>query len=113
MRALALRDVPAEEAPLPVCECGALKRPGVVWFGEALDEAVVEEAWQVAERAEVLLVIGTSAVVFPVAGLPDRARRHGALVVEINPEPSALTSRADLVVRAGAGVALIALEHDL
>jgi len=105
--------VPPEEAPLPHCACGALQRPGVVWFGEALDPAVVADAERLTQSADVLLVIGTSAVVYPAAALPDRARRQGALVVEINPAPTAFSDRADFVVRASAVRALTALERAL
>lgn len=107
------RPVPPGDAPLPRCACGAWQRPGVVWFGEALDPAVVADAERLTEAADVLIVIGTSAVVYPAAALPDRARRRGALVVEINPAPTAFSDRADVVVRASAVQALTALERAL
>lgn len=101
--------VPPEDAPLPYCVCGALQRPAVVWFGEPLDPAVVEQAWQAVEACDVLLVVGTSAVVYPVAALPERARERGAIVVEINIERTALSSRVDAHITAPAAVALPAL----
>lgn len=71
------------------CEaCGGLIRPDVVWFGEALPEDAIGEATQAAAMADVYLSVGTSAVVYPAAGLPQIARQSGAYVVEINPEPS-------------------------
>jgi NAD-dependent deacetylase len=57
--------VPLPELP-PRCEgCGGMLRPGVVWFGEALPEAALDAAWQAASACEVMLVVGTSAVVYP------------------------------------------------
>ncbi len=101
--------VAAEDAPLPRCACGALQRPGVVWFGETLDPSVVESAWSAVETCDVLMVVGTSAIVYPVAALPDVARKHGALLFEINVEPTPLTPRVTAHVAAPAAVALPAL----
>jgi NAD-dependent deacetylase len=88
------------------CSCGSWLRPAVVWFGEPLDRSVLEAASDAVERADLLLVVGTSAVVYPVAALPDRARRRGARVVEVNVEETPLTDRADAVLRGPAGVIL-------
>ena len=86
--------------------CAELIRPGVVWFGEALPSKV----WFVAERAiehcDLLLCIGTSGLVYPVADLPHLALRANATVVNINPEASALDSNATFTVRGKAGVVL-------
>src|SRR5690606_2368179 len=57
--------------------CGGYLRPGVVWFGEALPEAALAEAYAAAERADVFLSVGTSAVVYPAAHLPVYAREQG------------------------------------
>lgn len=67
----------------PRCECGALLRPDVVWFGEPLPGDQWERATDVISEADLLLVIGTSRVVYPAAGLVDLC---GGLVIEINPE---------------------------
>ncbi len=87
------------EVPLqslsPRCGCGGLLRPDVVWFGEALPEEALRQAFQAAETSDVFLVVGTSAVVQPAASLPAIARRHGAYVVEVNLEPTGLTPIAD------------------
>jgi len=91
-----------EELP-PRCECGSLLRPGVVWFGEALPAGVWREAEQATRRAEVVLVIGTSAVVHPAAGLVWLAQSAGAKVVEINPEETPLSSQLDRPLRGPAG----------
>jgi NAD-dependent deacetylase len=96
---------PLEELP-PRCECGSLLRPGVVWFGEALPPGVWQEAERAAQAAEVFLVIGTSAVVYPAAGLVWLARSAGAKVVEINPEETPLSGQADRSLRGPAGEVL-------
>lgn len=75
--------------------CGGKVRPDVVWFGEMLDETVIDEAFQWAESAQVFLVVGTSALVHPAASLPLVAKRHGATLVEINPDETPLTPVAD------------------
>ncbi len=83
--------------PLPKCEsCGALARPCVVWFGEALPPSAFHEASQAAIDADVFLVIGTSAAVYPAAGLASLASRVGRRVVEINLEPTHLSELVDI-----------------
>ncbi|MFB3829262.1 MAG: NAD-dependent deacetylase [Bryobacteraceae bacterium] len=74
------RSTPLDPLP-PVCSCGGMARPGVVWFGEMLPEGVMEAAGRAVREAEVVLVVGTSAVVYPAAGLIRLARR----VIEVNP----------------------------
>jgi NAD-dependent deacetylase len=92
--------------PLPVlprCACGALLRPDVVWFGEMLPDGVMERAAEDTVRADVLLVVGTSAVVYPAAGLVDIARAGGATVIEVNPDETDASARADIILRGTAG----------
>jgi NAD-dependent deacetylase len=89
--------VPLPEIP-PRCACGALLRPDVVWFGEPLPEREMEQATQAARSADLFLAIGTSALVYPAAGLPIIARRNGAYLVEINVEPTPLSPLADEVI---------------
>jgi NAD-dependent deacetylase len=96
------RRVPLPKIP-PHCACGGLARPGVVWFGEPLPEGMMKEAEHAAASAEVLLVIGTSAVVFPAASLIPYARQAGARVVEINTEETAATALVDCALRGAAG----------
>jgi NAD-dependent deacetylase len=86
---------PAEPLPPRCPQCNGYVRPDVVWFGEALPEKVLREAYRASETAEVMLVVGTSGVVYPAADLPMAAKRHGAFLAEINPEPSALTPAMD------------------
>lgn len=95
---------------LPVCACGALMRPDIVWFGESLDESILSRTLDAAAACEVLLVIGTSSLVYPAASLPGLAKRHGAAVVEINVEATPLTGSADFVLRGPSGEVLPAVE---
>ncbi len=92
---------------LPECaRCGELLRPDVVWFGEAIPARALLEAEQAATDCDAFLSIGTSALVYPAAGLAERALRSGATVIEINLEPTDLSRLADFVVRGTAGTLL-------
>lgn len=95
-----------ENDPLPCPVCGSPLRPDVVWFGEMLPEDEVARAWRWAEECHVLLVVGTSGTVYPAADLPYVARRAGARVIEINPEPSELTPMVDVYLQGRAGEVL-------
>ncbi|MBX3365225.1 MAG: NAD-dependent deacylase [Phycisphaeraceae bacterium] len=97
--------MPLPSYPMP-SPSGGWYRPDVVWFGEMLPEAALAAAWEALEGCEVFLSIGTSAVVYPAAGFADEARSRGALIVEVNPEQTPLTSRADVVLRGLSGVVL-------
>jgi NAD-dependent deacetylase len=100
--------LPAGEPPR--CpHCGEWLRPDVVWFGEALDPAVLARAEEAASACDVMLVVGTSGLVYPAAGLPALARASGARVVVVNPNRSELDDLAEVVVRAPAAEALPAL----
>lgn len=94
--------VPLPELP-PHCACGGLLRPDVVWFGEALPAGAWAEAEQAVRASEVLLVVGTSAVVYPAASLIPLARTAGARVIEVNPEVTAFSSLVDSSLRGTAG----------
>lgn len=86
----------------PRCACGGLLRPGVVWFGEPLPEGALERAAAAVAEAEVLLLVGTSAVVWPAAGLGEVALGREIPVIEVNPEPTAYSGRGiALAGRAG------------
>jgi NAD-dependent deacetylase len=92
-------EVPLPNLP-PVCPvCGELARPDVVWFGEALDPQKLQIAHSAVVRSDVLLVIGTSALVFPAASLPQLAKENGATIVEINPQETPLSPIADQIFR--------------
>jgi NAD-dependent deacetylase len=100
----------ATDDEVPRCaNCGAFLRPDVVWFEEMLPASALAAAEDAARSCEVLLVIGTSAEVYPAAALPMLARKGGARVVEINPNPTPLSEHADYVLRASAGSMLTAL----
>jgi len=101
-------EAPAGEVPR-CAHCGAPLRPDVVWFEEMLPEHAVATAEDAVRRCDVLLVVGTSAEVYPAAALPAHARRSGATVVEINPNATALSAAADHVLRGAAGAVLPAL----
>jgi NAD-dependent deacetylase len=92
--------------PMRCSTCGERIRPGVVWFGEALPDDAWDAATDAAMDCTLMLVVGTSGLVYPAAGLPALARHHGAAVVEINPEPTALSAEAHHVWRATAAQAL-------
>ncbi len=86
--------------------CGSLLRPDVVWFGERLPESALAQALSATTSCDVFLCVGTSAVVEPAASMPFAALQSGAVVVEINPQPTPLSSRAHHVLNAPAGLAL-------
>lgn len=109
------RAEPGEEPPvgtppgdaLPRCaECGGLRRPDVVLFGEMLDSALLERAHDLAARADVCLVIGTSAVVYPAAGIPLATLHAGGRIIEVNPQETDLTGMAEVALRGAAGEVL-------
>jgi len=89
-----------------------LIRPGVVWFGESLDPAVVELA-TAASECDIFFTVGTSSVVYPAAGFVDLARRSGAFTVEINPEATPASNAVDLVLRGPAEAVMEAIECEL
>jgi NAD-dependent deacetylase len=91
----------------PRCpNCGDWLRPDVVWFGEMLDPVKLRKAQTAAAGCDVMLVIGTSGLVYPAAGLPIEARRSGAKIIIVNPQPSELDELATVVVRGAAAVQL-------
>lgn len=96
------REVSINEIP-PKCECGALLRPAIVWFGESLPSDVLNQAWSNSEQADLFLVVGTSALVHPAASLPLVAKRSGARVVEINLEPTAISDQVDISLMGKSG----------
>jgi NAD-dependent deacetylase len=79
----------------PPCDCGGILRPGVVWFGEALPEGAMERAAAAVRASDWLIVAGTSAQVYPAAGLIDLAKA----VIEINPEETAFSRDVTYSIR--------------
>jgi NAD-dependent deacetylase len=109
---------PVEELPRtsevpPRCHCGSMIRPDVVWFGENLSPDDIDRAFAGLSSCEVILVVGTSGIVYPAAGFPHAAKTMGASVVEVNPEETPITDLADVFVRAPAGEALPVLVEQL
>ncbi|AGZ50127.1 SIR2 family NAD-dependent protein deacylase [Mycobacterium kansasii] len=104
--ALPVMTEPAIEVEPPVCGCGGLIRPDIVWFGEALPEGPWQHAVAATESADVMVVVGTSAIVYPAAGLPELALARGIPVIEVNPEPTPLSGSATICVRQSASRAL-------
>ncbi|HEV7640151.1 MAG TPA: NAD-dependent deacylase [Gaiellaceae bacterium] len=95
--------------PLPRCaECDAVLKPGVVMFGELLPVAAIDRATALAQNAELLLVVGTSLEVWPVAGLPEETLAHGGKLVIVNRDPTPYDARAELVIHDSASEVLTA-----
>jgi NAD-dependent deacetylase len=95
---------------VPKCSlCGGLLRPDVVWFGEALPREALETAAEAARACQVFFSIGTSGMVQPAASLAHAARNRGAVLVEINAEPTPLTEKVDFFVPGKSGEILPAL----
>ncbi len=100
-------DLTLDLGALPPCEvCGGPLRPGVVWFGESLPEEALRASAEAARRCDVCLVVGTSGLVHPAAALPETARQFGAVLIEINPNSSALSDICQILIREKAGKAL-------
>lgn len=97
-----LMDVPLKSVP-PKCECGALLRPDVVWFGESIPTLALENAFRVIEQCDTLIVVGTSGVVYPVASFPQTVKQNGGFVIEVNVEPTPISAVADASLYGNSG----------
>ena len=98
-----LDDLSRDEA-VPSCfDCGGNLRPDVVLFGEMLPPGAFERAADAAQRCELCFIVGTSAVVYPAASIPEIARGNGAYLVEVNPERTPLSDLCDEVLMGKAG----------
>ena len=98
------------DGDVPRCEaCNGLLRPDVVWFGESLPRAELEAAVEAARACHVFFSIGTSGLVQPAASLAYAARNRGAVVVEVNAEPTPLTKKVDFPLHGKSGEILPAL----
>jgi NAD-dependent deacetylase len=99
-----------ELLPVPHCErCGSVLKPDVVMFGELLPEAEIDRAFELARRAALFLVVGSSLEVYPVAGLPEEALGAGAALAIVNNSPTPYDRRAALKIEAPAGATLSAV----
>ncbi len=102
------------DLPLPRCPgCGAVLKPDVVMFGELLPAAAIERATALAREAALLLVVGSSLEVWPVAGLPEETLAHGGELAIVNREPTPYDGDAQLVLRGAAGEILAACASEL
>jgi NAD-dependent deacetylase len=88
----------------PRCSCGGILRPDCIFFGEMIPADALIRSQRVSAACDVMLVIGTSAMVQPAATMPLIAKDNGAIIIEINPEPTPLTSHiGTLTLLGGAG----------
>lgn len=108
-----VRDVPLKEIPPRCPECGAIQRPHVIWFGESLDPGLLHKSYLMSGSCQVLFVVGTSAMVQPAASLPLAAADGGAVVVEVNPDPTPLTPYASFSFQEKAGEVLTLIDAEL
>lgn len=90
----------------PLCKCGNLLRPDVVWFGESLSQEIWQKAIILATQCELMIISGTSLVVSPANTLPIYAKQNNAMLIEINPEKTEMSSEMDLVIRNSSANAL-------
>ncbi len=97
---------PVEVVDPPHCSCGGLIRPDVVWFGEGLPDDAWDASVQAVAKADLVIVVGTSSVVYPAAGLPEAALTAGIPVIEVNPQETPLSASATAVVREPSATAL-------
>ena len=99
-------DIELAQIP-PRCECGGIYRPECVFFGESIPMQDLDRSQVAASTCDLMLVVGTSAVVQPAAFMPVIAKQSGATVIEINPEPTPLTgTTSTLLVQGKAGKAM-------
>ena len=97
-------DVPFDLDEPPNCkDCGSMLRPAVVWFGESLPPEAINRGFAECEKAKVILIVGTSGIVYPAASLPFAGR---AFLIEVNPEESALSQRCDMFLKGPGGKVL-------
>jgi len=90
----------------PLCKCGNILRPDVIWFGESLPQEIWKQAVIHASKCDVMIVVGTSLVVSPANTLPIYAKQNNATLIEINPEETIMSSDMDLSIRSTSVAAL-------
>ena len=97
-----LMDIPLKSIP-PKCDCGAVLRPDVVWFGESIPSYALDLSFNILEQCDTLIVVGTSGVVYPVASFPQTVKDNGGYVVEVNVEPTPISAIADASLYGNSG----------
>ena len=90
----------------PKCECGNILRPDVVWFGEALQQDIWENAIKQASICDIMIIAGTSLAVSPANTLPLYAKQNGATLIEVNPEKTVMSNEMDLSIQATSAIVL-------
>ena len=90
----------------PLCKCGNILRPDVVWFGESLPQDVWQKAIIFASKCDLMIIAGTSLVVSPANTLPIYAKQNNAILIEINPENTEMSSEMDLVIKNTSAITL-------
>lgn len=92
----------------PRCKnCKEVLKPSIIFFGEAIPYLALTESQELADTADVVIVAGTSAVVYPAAAIPDIAKRHGAFIIESNLERTGFTGRiTDVFLQGPSGLML-------
>ena len=91
------------------CDCGAWLRPDIVWFGDQLDNSIVQKAIDTSAKGDLFIGIGTSGEVWPAAGIPKFARENGAYMIEINLEDTVSTHLFDEKIYKPSSTALMEL----
>ncbi|HEC76713.1 MAG TPA: NAD-dependent deacylase [Thermoplasmatales archaeon] len=97
----------------PKCECNGIIKPDIVFFGEEIPRDAFLKSFQLANKCDLFMIIGTSCEVYPASELPLIAKRRGAKIIEINQENTALTSVADYVLRGKAGIIMEQLLNEI
>ncbi len=100
-----------QEVDLPRCTCGGLLRPDVVWFGETIPQDVWHTALAFLKDTEVAMICGTSSVVWPAASIPQIARHEGITTIEVNLEPTGISTMVDVSIQGKTGTLLPQLLH--
>lgn len=90
----------------PLCKCGNILRPDVVWFGESLPQDVWQKAMIHSSQCDLMIIAGTSLVVSPANTLPLYAKQNNAILIEVNPQDTEMSSEMDLMIRNTSAIAL-------
>ena len=90
----------------PKCTCGNILRPDVVWFGEALNQEIWQNAMVLANQCDLMVIAGTSLVVSPANTLPIYAKQNNAFLIEVNPKDTEMSSQMDLTIKNTSAISL-------
>lgn len=92
-----------QKVPLPVCSCGGILRPDVVWFGEMIPQDIWQNALTFLAHADTALICGTSGIVWPAAAIPEYAQQHNVHTIELNIEKTPISSIVEIFLEGKAG----------